>query len=110
MFACHAGPLELPSSLSFSASEDELQLSWTAIEVSSSEVDISYYVQVVNLSSGALEEFNTSEDSIVFNETGVCSEFNLTVFASNSQVGNSSVISIVENIPICEFTAACSLC
>ena len=56
-----------------------------------------------NLSSGVLEEFNTSDVVIVFSEQGVCSEFNLTVFSSNEQVGNSStVVSIMENIPICE--------
>ena len=42
----------------------------------------------------------------ILNEKGVCSEFNLTVFTSNEQVGNSSVVSIMENIPLCEFTAA----
>ena len=64
MIGCRTGPLDPPSSLGFLAlSENQLQMSWTALEVPSAEVAILYYVRVVNLSSGALEEFNTSEDS-----------------------------------------------
>ena len=96
--------MDTPSNLEFSAfSETHLKLSWTGTRVPPS-VQVINHVQVTNLSSGVTEQFNTTEGFITFDETGVCSEFNLTVMSSNEQVGDSGVGFTLQNIPICKFS------
>ena len=98
----HTGPLDAPSNLEFSAiSESSFNLSWTGTSVPRG-VEVINFIQVTNLSSNVTQEFNTTQDFITFNKTGVCSEFSLTVMSSNEQVGNSPVGSTLQNIPICK--------